>query len=104
MPADLIHNRAVDCVFQHCVRLAIGAADQTHLFQIVLGLEQVTLFSMPHAVIRPSHSVIGIGGEWAFVPDLGVVVAPELAARITDQVRHGVKSAFKPQRRRTKDF
>jgi hypothetical protein len=32
--------------------------------------------------------MIGIGGEGAFVPDPGVVVAPELAARITDQVRH----------------
>jgi hypothetical protein len=51
LPADLIHNRAVDCVFQHCVCLAISAADEPDLFQIVLGLEQVALLGLPHAVI-----------------------------------------------------
>ena len=46
------------------------------------------MLGLPHAVIRPGHRVIGIGGERAFVPDLGFVVASELAARIADQVRH----------------
>ena len=81
----LICLGAIDHGFEHLVRLAGGAADEPHLFQIVVGLEQVALLGLPHAVIRPGHRVIGIGGERAFVPDLGVVVASELAARIADQ-------------------
>src|SRR6185369_7246416 len=39
-----------------------------------------------HAVIGPSARVLGIGGQRALVPDFGVVVAAELAARIADQI------------------
>jgi hypothetical protein len=76
----LVRLGAVDHVLEHLVRLARGAADQAHLFQIVLGLEQVALLRLPHAVVRPCHCVIGIGGERAFVPDFGVVIAPSLKA------------------------
>ena len=40
------------------------------------------MLGLPHAVVRPSYGVIGIGSKSALVPDLGVVVAAELAARI----------------------
>src|SRR5262245_405284 len=53
---------------------------------MIARLEQVALLGMPHAVIGPGAGVLGIGGERAFVPNLGVVVAAELAARIADQV------------------
>jgi hypothetical protein len=86
--ADSVCVGAVDYVLEHLVRLAGGAADQAHLFQIVLGLEQVALLRLPHPVVRPGHSMIGIGGERAFVPHFGVVIAPELAARVADQVRN----------------
>ena len=85
---DLVRLGAVDHVLEHLVRLARGAADQAHLFQIVLGLEQVDLLRLPHAVVGPCHGVIGIGRERAFVPDFGVVIAPEFAVRIADQVRY----------------
>jgi hypothetical protein len=61
--ADLVNNRAVDSIFQHRERFAIGAADVAHFFQIVPGFEHVALLGLPHAVIRPSHSVIGISSE-----------------------------------------
>jgi hypothetical protein len=65
--------------------LALGAADQADLFKVVFGLEQVALFSLPHAVIGPGQSVVGIGGERLVVPIFGVLIAAKLAARITEQ-------------------
>lgn len=38
---NLIHNRPVDCILQHRVRLAISTADEPHLFRIVLGLSRL---------------------------------------------------------------
>ena len=52
---------------EHLVRLAVRAADQADLFQVVLGFEQVALLGLPHAVVRPSYGVIGIGGKSALV-------------------------------------
>ena len=82
-----VRRSAVDGVLEHPIGAAVGAADQAHLFQIVLGLEHIALLGLPHAVIRPSHGVVGIGGERPFVPDLGVVVAAELAAGVAEQCR-----------------
>ena len=59
----LIRPRSVDHLFECDIFLALGAADQTDLFKVVLGLEQVALFGMPHAVIGPGQSVVGIGVE-----------------------------------------
>src|SRR6516164_11360959 len=78
---------AVDHFFERDIFFALGAADQAHLLEIVLGLEQVALFGVPHAVIRPRQSVFRIGGERLVVPILGVVLAAELAARIAKQRR-----------------
>ena len=58
----------------------------SHLGEVVARLEQIALLGVPHAVIRPGAGVRGIGGERPLVPDLGVVVAAELAAGIADQV------------------
>src|SRR5262249_11657198 len=79
---------SVDHLFECNIFLALGAADQTDLFKVVLGLEQVTLFGMPHAVIGPGQSVVGIGGERLVVPIFGVVIAAKLPARITEQRCH----------------
>jgi hypothetical protein len=43
---------------------------------------------MPHAVIGPGQSVVGIGGERLVVLIFGVVIAAKLAARITEQRCH----------------
>jgi len=79
---------AVDHLFERDIFLALGAADQAHLLEVVLSLEQVTLFGMPHAVIGPGQRVIGIGGKRFVVPVFGFVVAAELAAGIAEQGRH----------------
>src|SRR5262249_61759827 len=84
-PARSIRPRAVDHFFERDVFFAFGAADQTHLLEIVLGLEQVALFGMPHAVIGPGQCVFRIGGERFVIPMFGIVVAPELAAPIARQ-------------------
>src|SRR4051812_44762690 len=73
--------------FDHALELgvlaALGvAAQRLHLSEIFLGLEQIALLGVPHAVIRPGDGVGRIGGERPLVPDLGVVVAAELAAGI----------------------
>src|SRR3984885_6619983 len=82
----LIRPGAVDHFFERDVFVAIGvAADHRHLFQVVLGLEQVALLGLPHAVIGPGQSVVRIGGERLVVPIFGVVVAAELAAGVADQ-------------------
>src|SRR5215831_10586372 len=64
------------------------AVDQAHLLEVVLGLEEVALFGMPHAVIGPGQSVFGIGGKRLVVPIFGVVIAAQLAARIAEQCRY----------------
>ena len=85
----LIRHCAVNDVLEHLVGAAIGiAANQPHLFQIVLGFEHIALFGLPHAVIRPGHGMVGIGGKCALVPEFGVVVAAELAAGVTEQRRY----------------
>src|SRR5262245_15676635 len=76
---------AIDHLFERDIFLALGAANLAHLLEIVFGLQQVALLGMPHAVIRPSQSVIRIRGERSVVPIFGVVVAAELAAGITEQ-------------------
>src|SRR5499427_10886815 len=89
--ADTIRSvrpRAVDHFLERNVFFALGAADQAHLLEIVLGLEQVALFGVPHAVIRPGQSVFWISGERLVVPIFGVVITAELAARIAEQRRH----------------
>src|SRR5690348_12926472 len=85
---ELVRPRAVDHFFERDVFLAFGAADQTHLLEIVLGLEQIALFGMPHAVIGPGQSVLRIGDERLVVPVFGVVIAAKLAAGIAEQGRH----------------
>src|SRR5262249_32328693 len=84
----LIRPRSVDHLFECDIFLALGAANQTYLFKVVLGLEQVALFGMPHAVIGPGQSVVRIGGECLIVPIFGIVIAAKLAARIAEQRRH----------------
>src|SRR6516225_10426706 len=59
----LIRPRSVDHFLERNVFFALGAADQAHLLEVVLGLEEVALFGMPHAVIGPGQSVFGIGGK-----------------------------------------
>src|SRR6202035_831015 len=53
--------------------------------QVVLGLEQVALLGLPHAVIGPGQRVVRIGGERLVVPIFGVVVAAEFSAGVADQ-------------------
>src|SRR3954471_19332298 len=77
--------------FDHALQFGVGAAlgvaaQRLHLGEVFLGLEQIALLGVPHAVIRPSDGVGRIGGECALVPDLGILVAAELAAGIADQV------------------
>src|SRR6516162_9180104 len=89
--ADTIRSvrpRAVDHFLERNVFFALGAADQAHLLEVVLGLEEVALFGMPHAVIGPGQSVFGIGGKRLVVPIFGVVIAAQLAARIAEQRRY----------------
>jgi hypothetical protein len=43
------------------------------------------LFGMPHAVIGPRQSVVGIIGERLLIPIFGVVVAAKLAVGIAEQ-------------------
>src|SRR6516165_4925061 len=89
--ADTIRSvrpRAVDHFLERNVFFALGAADQAHLLEVVLGLEEVALFGMPHAVIGPGQSVFGIGGKRLVVPIFGVVIAAQLAARIAEQCRY----------------
>src|SRR5580704_16024226 len=83
-----IRHSAVDRSLERGVFAAGGAADRLDLLQVVLGLEHVALFGIPHAVIGPGQRVVGIGGERAVVPEFGVVIAAEFAARIADQRRH----------------
>src|SRR5689334_22577943 len=85
---SLVRPRAVDHFFERDIFLALGAADQAHLLEIVLGLEHVALFGMPHAVIGPGQSVLRIGGERLVVPVFGVVITAELAVGIAEQGRH----------------
>jgi hypothetical protein len=54
---------SVDHFFERDIGLAFAAANQADLFQVVLGLEQIALLSVPHAVIGPRHGVIWIRGE-----------------------------------------
>src|SRR6516162_9659421 len=89
--ADTIRSvrpRAVDHFLERNVFFALGAADQAHLLEVVLGLEEVALFGMPHAVIGPGQSVFGICGKRLVVPIFGVVIAAQLAARIAEQCRY----------------
>src|SRR5215469_9301787 len=72
-PTRSVRPRAVDHFLERNVFFALGAADQAHLLEVVLGLEQVALFGMPHAVIGPGQSVFGIGGKRLVVPIFGVV-------------------------------
>src|ERR1700688_3065772 len=82
----LVRPRAVDHFLDRDVFVAVGvAAAHMHLFQVVLGLEQVALLGLPHAVIGPGQRVVRIGGERLVVPIFGVVVAAELAAGVADQ-------------------
>src|SRR6516162_4777705 len=83
-PTRSVRPRAVDHFLERNVFFALGAADQAHLLEVVLGLEEVALFGMPHAVIGPGQSVFGIGGKRLVVPIFGVVIAAQLAARIKD--------------------
>src|SRR5579864_9441937 len=77
---------AVDDFFERDIFAAFAvAADVAHLFQVILGLEQVALLGLPHAVIGPGQRVVRIGGERLVVPIFGVVVAAELAAGVADQ-------------------
>src|SRR6516164_8672967 len=86
------HDQYVRVPFDHFLErnvfFALGAADQAHLLEVVLGLEEVALFGMPHAVIGPGQSVFGIGGKRLVVPIFGVVIAAQLAARIAEQRRY----------------
>src|ERR1700733_2156271 len=83
---SLVRPGAVDHFLERDIFVALGvAADHRHLFQVVLGLEQVALLGLPHAVIGPGQRVVRIGGERLVVPIFGVVVAAELAAGIADQ-------------------
>src|SRR5580693_2954716 len=82
----LIRPGAVDHFLERDIFVALGvAANHRHLFQVVLGLEQVALLGLPHAVIGPGQRVVGIGGERLVVPIFGVIVAAELAAGVADQ-------------------
>src|ERR1700730_9721793 len=82
----LVGLGAVDHVPERNIFVAFGvAANGAHFFQVVLGLEQVALLGLPHAVIGPGQRVVGIGGERLVVPIFGVVVAAELAAGVADQ-------------------
>src|SRR5580692_8118923 len=82
----LVGLGAVDHVPERNIFVAFGvAADGAHLFQVVLGLEQVALLGLPHAVIGPGQRVVRIGGERLVVPIFGVVVAAELTAGVADQ-------------------
>src|SRR5262249_32339662 len=87
-PTRSVRPRAVDHFLERNVFFALGAADQAHLLEVVLGLEEVALFGMPHAVIGPGQSVFGIGGKRLVVPIFGVVIAAQLAARIAEQRRY----------------
>ena len=51
------------------VGFALGAADRAYLLEFFLGFEHIALFGMPHAEIRPSQRVVGIGGERSLVPE-----------------------------------
>src|SRR5215467_5083438 len=82
---ELVGTRAVDHFFERHIFLAGGAADQAHLLEVVLGLEQVALFGMPHAVIGPGQSMLRIGNERLLVPIFGVVITAELAAGIAKE-------------------
>src|SRR5206468_1129614 len=62
------------------------AAQRFHLGEEFAGFQQIALLGVPHAVIRPCDGVRRIGGERPLVPDLGVLVAAELAAGVADQV------------------
>src|SRR5271156_4750539 len=86
--ADLVSNRAIDRVLEQFVGFALGAADRAFLLEFFLGFEHIALFGMPHAEIRPSQRVVGIGGERSLVPEFGVVVAAELAASIANEIGH----------------
>src|SRR6186997_2332894 len=81
----LVRAGACDHALELGVFAALGAAQRFHLGEIVARLEQIALFGVPHAVIRPGAGMGGIGGQRALVPELGVFVAAELAARIADQ-------------------
>src|SRR5580693_1645672 len=84
----LIRPGAVDHFLERDIFVARGvAADHRHLFQVVLGLEQVALLGLPHAVIGPGQGVVRIGGERLVVPIFGVVVAAELAAGVAEERR-----------------
>src|SRR6266545_2112956 len=73
-----VRYRALDHALELLVFLALGvAADQPHLFQVVLGHQQVALLGVPHAVIGPGTHVVGVGGERLLVPELGILVAAE---------------------------
>ena len=63
------------------------------------------MLRLPHAVVGPCHGVIGISGERAFVPDFGVVITPEFAARVADQVRYvGIVVVVESAQRRDSRF
>src|SRR5258707_10879084 len=83
-----VNDVAVHAFLEGPVVAAVGAAaDQTDLLEVVSGLEPIALFELPHAVILPGAGVVRIGDKRTLVPDLGVLVAAELAARIADVVR-----------------
>src|SRR5271155_3472320 len=87
--AASIGMRAVDDFLERDIFVAFGvAADLAHLFEVVLGHEQVALLGMPHAVIGPGHHVIGVGGERLVVPVFGVVVTAKFSAGVADYRRH----------------
>src|SRR5262249_20648793 len=82
----LVRPGTVDHFLERDVFVALGvAADRVHLFQVVVGLQQVALFGLPHAVIGPGQGVVRIGGQRLLVPVFGVVVAAELAAGVADE-------------------
>jgi hypothetical protein len=74
----LIRPRSLDHLFECDIFLALGAADQADLFKVVFRLKHVALFSMPHAVIGPGQSVVGIGGERLVVPIFGFDSLPDV--------------------------
>src|SRR5262249_40639120 len=85
---SLVRARAFDHALELGVFLARGvAADEVHLLQVFLRLEEIALLGVPHAVVGPGAHVVGIGRERLLVPVLGIVVAAELAAGIADEVR-----------------
>src|SRR5262245_51910030 len=84
---DLVRHRAFDDALELGVFLARRvAADQPHLFQVVLGHQHVALLGVPHAVVGPGAHVIRVGGERLLVPELRILVAAKLAAGIADEV------------------